>query len=121
MKREAEEFTVFPLHDMKTAAEATCQPPEDLEKKEDEKEAEKDEDEEEADEEIRVTNEIQVAVPGRTATPAATSTPAAATTSPGTAPATTQPEAISDEEGDDVEELRVIQLDGKVVEMLKIE
>ena len=115
MKREAEEFTVFPLHDMKTAAEATCQPPEDLEKKEDEKEAEKEE------EEIRVTNEIQVAVPGRTATPAATSTPAAATTSPGTAPATTQPEAISDEEGDDVEELRVIQLDGKVVEMLKIE
>ena len=112
MKREAEEFTVFPVHDMKTAAEATCQPPEDLEKEEDE---------EEADEEIKVTNEIQVAVPGRTATPAATSTPAAATTSPGTAPATTQPEAISDEEGDDVEELRVIQLDGKVVEMLKIE
>ena len=111
---------MFPLHDMKSAAEATCQPPEDVEKKEDEKEVEGDEDEEEADEEIKITNEIQVAVPGRTATPVPM-TPVAAITSPGTAPATAQPEAISDEEGDDVEELRVIQLDGKVVETLKIE
>ena len=72
------------------------------------------EEDEEAEEEIAVTNTIQVAVPGRTATPAA-ATPAAATAATATATAT-----ASDEEGE-VEELRVVQFDGKVVESIKVE
>lgn len=113
VEREPTEFTVYPLSDVKPASEAICQPPEDPDaKKEEEAVAEKVEEDEEAEEEIAVTNTIQVAVPGRTATPAAT--PAAAT-----ATATVTAEA-SDEEGE-VEELRVVQFDGKVVESIKVE
>lgn len=118
MEREPTEFTVYPLSDVKPASEAICQPPEDPDaKKEEEAVAEKMEEDEEAEEEIAVTNTIQVAVPGRTATPAA-ATPAAATTA-ATATATATVEA-SDEEGE-VEELRVVQFDGKVVESIKVE
>lgn len=122
MEREPTEFTVYPLSDVKPASEAICQPPEDPDaKKEEEAVAEKMEEDEEAEEEIAVTNTIQVAVPGRTATPAAATpaaTPAAATTA-ATATATATAEA-SDEEGE-VEELRVVQFDGKVVESIKVE
>ena len=115
MEREPTEFTVYPLSDVKPASEAICQPPEDPDaKKEEEAVAEKMEEDEEAEEEIAVTNTIQVAVPGRTATPAA-ATPAAATAATATATAT-----ASDEEGE-VEELRVVQFDGKVVESIKVE
>ena len=117
MEREPTEFTVYPLSDVKPASEAICQPPEDPDaKKEEEAVAEKMEEDEEAEEEIAVTNTIQVAVPGRTATPAA-ATPAAAATTAATATATAE---ASDEEGE-VEELRVVQFDGKVVESIKVE
>lgn len=117
VEREPTEFTVYPLSDVKPASEAICQPPEDPDaKKEEEAVAEKMEEDEEAEEEIAVTNTIQVAVPGRTATPAA-ATPAAATAATATATATAE---ASDEEGE-VEELRVVQFDGKVVESIKVE
>lgn len=124
MEREPTEFTVYPLSDVKPASEAICQPPEDPDaKKEEEAVAEKMEEDEEAEEEIAVTNTIQVAVPGRTATPAAATpaaaTPAAAATTAATATATATATA-SDEEGE-VEELRVVQFDGKVVESIKVE
>lgn len=118
VEREPTEFTVYPLSDVKPASEAICQPPEDPDAKEEEAVAEKMEEDEEAEEEIAVTNTIQVAVPGRTATPAA-ATPAAAATTAATATATATAEA-SDEEGE-VEELRVVQFDGKVVESIKVE
>ena len=118
VQREPTEFAVYPLTDVKPASEAICQPPEDpAAKKEEAATTEKVEDEDEAEEEIAVTNTIQVAVPGRTATPATTTpTPAAAAA---TATATAGTEA-SDEEGE-VEELRVVQFDGKVVESIKVE
>lgn len=123
MEREPTEFTVYPLSDVKPASEAICQPPEDPDAKEEETVAEKMEEDEEAEEEIAVTNTIQVAVPGRTATPAAATpaaaTPAAAAAATATATATATAEA-SDEEGE-VEELRVVQFDGKVVESIKVE
>ena len=125
VEREPTEFTVYPLSDVKPASEAICQPPEDPDAKEEETVAEKVEEDEEAEEEIAVTNTIQVAVPGRTATPAAATpaaaTPAAAATTAATATATATATAeASDEEGE-VEELRVVQFDGKVVESIKVE
>ena len=118
VEREPTEFTVYPLSDVKPASEAICQPPEDPDaKKEEEAVAEKMEEDEEAEEEIAVTNTIQVAVPGRTATPAAATPAAAATAATATATATAE---ASDEEGE-VEELRVVQFDGKVVESIKVE
>lgn len=117
VEREPTEFTVYPLSDVKPASEAICQPPEDPDAKEEETVAEKVEEDEEAEEEIAVTNTIQVAVPGRTATPAAATPAAAATAATATATATAE---ASDEEGE-VEELRVVQFDGKVVESIKVE
>ena len=123
VEREPTEFTVYPLSDVKPASEALCQPPKDPEAVEEVAAAEKVEEEDEAEEEIAVTNSIQVAVPGRTTTPVVlTPTPGtgmATATATATATPGTGAEA-SDEEGE-VEELRVVQFDGKVLESIKVE
>ena len=105
-------FTTNTLHTIVPASEAICEPYiEVVEKVAEETETVVADAEEDAEEEIRVetTDAIHVDVPGKAV---------AVDTTPGVTSA--KPDEAEDE-GEEVEELRVIQLDGQVTETLKIE
>ena len=105
-------FTTNTLHTIVPASEAICEPyVEVVEKVAEETETVVADAEEDAEEEIKVetTDAIHVDVPGKAV---------AVDTTPGVMSA--KPDEAEDE-GEEVEELRVIQLDGQVTETLKIE